>query len=46
MKWLDNMKASANAFKGWGRWLTIIGAVMAGALVVIAAELLVICIKI
>lgn len=45
MKWLDNMKASANAFKDWGRVLTIIGAVMAGALVVIAAELLVICIK-
>ena len=37
MKWLDNMKASANAFKDWGRVLTIIGAVMAGALVVIAA---------
>ena len=45
MKWFDNVKASANAFKGWGRVLTIIGAVMAGALVVIAAELLVICIK-
>ena len=45
MKWLDNMKASANAFKDWGRWLTINGAVMAGALVVIAAELLVICVK-
>ena len=45
MKWLDNMKASANAFKDWGRWLTINGAAMAGALVVIAAELLVICIK-
>ena len=46
MKWLDNVKASANAFKEWGRALTIIGAVVAGALVVIAAELLVICIKI
>lgn len=45
MKLLDNMKALANAFKDWGRVLTIVGAVMAGALVVIAAELLVICIK-
>ena len=27
MKWLDNMKASANAFKDWGRVLTIVGAV-------------------
>ena len=45
MKWIDKMRASANAFKDWGRVLTIIGAVMAGALVVIAAELLVICIK-
>ena len=46
MKWLDNMKASANAFKDWGHVLTIIGAVMAGSLVVISAELLVVCIKI
>lgn len=46
MKWLDNVKASANAFKGWGRVLTIIGGVIAGSLVVIAVELLVICIKI
>ena len=45
MKWIDKMRASANAFKDWGRVLTIIGAVMAGALVVIAAELFVICIK-
>lgn len=45
MKWLDKMRASANAFKDWGRVLTIIGGVMAGALVVIAAELFVICIK-
>ena len=45
MKWIDKMRASANAFKDWGRVLTIIGAVMAGALVVIAAELLVVCIK-
>ncbi len=45
MKWIDKMRASANAFKDWGRVLTIIGAVMAGAVVVIAAELLVICIK-
>ena len=46
MKWLDNMKSAGTAFKEWGRVLTIIGAVMAGARVVIAAELLVICIKI
>ena len=45
MKWLDKMRASANAFKDWGRVLTIIGAVMAGSLVVIAGELLVVCIK-
>ena len=30
MKWLDNMKASANAFKDRGRWLTIIGVVVGG----------------
>ena len=46
MKWLDDMKEAGTAFKEWGRVLTIIGAVMAGSLVVIAAELLVICIKI
>ena len=45
MKWLDDMKEAGAAFKEWGRALTIIGAVVAGALVVIAAELLVICIK-
>ena len=45
MKWLDGMKEAGAAFKDWGRVLTIIGAVMAGALVVIAAELFVICIK-
>ena len=45
MKWLDDMKEAGAAFKEWERALTIIGAVMAGALVVIAAELLVICIK-
>ena len=45
MKWLDDMKEAGAAFKEWGRVLTIIGAVMAGALVVIAAELFVICIK-
>ena len=45
MKWLDDMKEAGKAFKDWGRVLTIIGAVMAGALVVIALELLVICVK-
>lgn len=45
MKWIDDMKEAGAAFKEWARVLTIIGAVMAGALVVIAAELFVICIK-
>ena len=26
MKWLDDMKEAGAAFKEWGRWLTIIGA--------------------
>jgi hypothetical protein len=46
MKWVDVLKASAAAFKDWVRVLTIIGCVMAGSLVVIAAELFVICLKI
>ena len=46
MKWVDDLKASAAAFRDWGRVLTIIGCVMAGALIVIAAELFVICLKI
>ena len=46
MKWIDDMKEAGAAFKEWGRLLTIIGDVIAGSLVVIAAELLVICIKI
>ena len=46
MQWLDDIKASAEAFKDWGRVLTIIGAVIAGALVVMAIELFVICLKI
>ena len=46
MKWVDGLKASAAAFRDWGRVLTIIGCIMAGALVVIAAELFVICLKI
>lgn len=46
MKWLDNMKEAGAAFKEWGRALTIIGGVIAGSLVVISLELLVICIKI
>jgi len=31
MKWVDDLKASAAAFKDWGRVLTIIGCVMAGS---------------
>ena len=46
MKWVDDLKASAAAFRDWGRVLTIIGCIMAGALVVIAVELFVICLKI
>ena len=46
MKWVDDLKASAAAFRDWGRLLTIVGFVMAGSLVVIAAELFVICLKI
>ena len=45
MKWLDDMKEASAAFKEWGRALTVIGGVIAGSLVVIAVELLVICIK-
>lgn len=46
MKWLDDVKEASAAFKEWGCALTFIGAVIAGSLVVISAELLVICIKI
>ena len=46
MKWVDDLKASAAAFRDWGRLLTIVGFVMAGSLVAIAVELFVICIKI
>ena len=45
MRWIDDLKASASAFKEWARLLTIIGVVMAVSLVIIAIELLVICIK-
>ena len=45
MMWLDDIKEAGTAFKEWGRTLTITGAVIAGSLVVIAAELLVMCIK-
>lgn len=45
MKWVEDIKDSASAFKDWARLLTIIGIVMAASLVVIAIELLVICIK-
>lgn len=46
MKWLDDMKESAAAFRNWGRCLTIIGAVMAASLLAIAVELFVICVKV
>ena len=46
MKWIDDLKTSAAAFRDWVRVLTIIGCVMASALIVIAAELFVICLKI
>ena len=45
MKWVDDLKTSAAAFKDWGRVLTIIGCVMAGSLAIMAAELFVICLK-
>ncbi len=45
MKWLNDIKDSASAFKEWARLMTIIGVVMAVSLVIIAIELLVICIK-
>ena len=44
--WLDDIKKAGMAFKEWGRTLTIIGAVIAGSLVVISLELLVISIKV
>ena len=46
MMWLDDIKEAGTAFKEWGRALTIIGAVIAGSLVVISLELLVISIKV
>lgn len=45
MKWLNDIKDSASAFKEWARLLTILGIVMASSLVVIAIELAAICIK-
>ena len=45
MKWLNDIKDSASAFKEWARLMTIIGIVMAVSLVIIAIELLVICIN-
>lgn len=45
MRWIDDVKGAVTAFKDWGRSLMVLGAVVAGALVAIAAELLVICIK-
>ena len=46
MKWLDDIKESASAFKGWGRIVTVIGFIIAGSLVAIVIELFVICLKI
>ena len=45
MRWVEDLKASASAFKDWARMLTIIGVVMAVSLAIIAIELLVICIR-
>ena len=45
MKWLNDIKDSASAFKEGARLLTIVGIVMAVSLVIIAIELLVICVK-
>ena len=45
MKWVYDLKASAAAFKDWGRVLTIIGGVMAVSLAVMVVELFVICLK-
>ena len=45
MKWLNDIKDSASAFKEWARLMTIIGIAMASSLVAIAIELVVICIK-
>ena len=45
MKWLSDIKDSASAFKEWARLLTIIGVAIAVSLIIIAIELLVICIK-
>ena len=45
MKWLNDIKDSASAFKEWARLMTIIGIVTAASLVAITIELAVICIK-
>jgi len=45
MKWLDDMKKSAAAFRRWA-WLTAVLAVISCALLaIIAIELIVICVK-
>ena len=46
VRWFDDMKESASAFRNWGRSLMIIGAVMAFSLLAIAVELFVICVKV
>lgn len=46
MKWIEDIKELAAAFKDWARLLAVLGCVVAGLLVVIAIELLVICFKI
>jgi hypothetical protein len=45
MKWLNDIKDSASAFKAGARLMTIIGIVIATSLVAIAIELAAICIK-
>lgn len=45
MKWLDDIRDGAEAFKAWAKTLTIICAVIAIAVVAIAIELLIVCCK-
>ena len=45
MKWLDDIRDGAEAFRAWAKMLTIICAVIAIAVVAIAIELLVVCCK-
>ena len=45
MKWLDDIKASASALRGWARLMAALAAVACGLLAVIAIALIVICMK-